>query len=893
MSAPALERLRSALGDRYAIDRELGSGAMATVYLARDVKHHRDVAVKVLRPELAAALGAERFLREVDVLAQLHHPHILPLFDSGQADGCLYYVMPAVEGKSLRDRLARDGQLPVDEALQIAREVAAALDHAHRRHVIHRDIKPENVLLQDGQALVADFGIALAVSAADGQRMTGTGLSIGTPSYMSPEQAAGDRKVDARSDVYSLAALLYEMLAGEPPHTGHNAQAVLAKIMTEPARPVRGLRDTVPPHVEATLQKALAKAPADRFPSTAEFARALAEPGFLAPQARRSARRWPAAASIGGWSVLAAVLLIGSWAWYRSRSIPNAESSAVRRWSIVLPDSAPLAFVGTATLGVGRTSLAISPDGTRLVYVAQRGTATQLYLRELHKLDAAPLPGTVGASHPFFSPDGQWIGFFVGRELKKVSLRGDQPVTLAALVEPFGATWAVRDRILVVDRQGNRLAWVPSGGGTPQPIERKIEIRVFSPSVVAGAEWILHGSTDGVLYLHSLATGWPYAVTRGGVVRRDSANLDALLYGANPRYLSSGHIAYFSGDGTLMALPFDISRRRALGPPAPILEGIRLETEAGDAQLTVSQSGTLVYAPGESGRLSQFVWVDHAGGRIDTLPWPRAAYGGFDLSPDGQQILVRIRSASSRGELWTLDTSGGVRARIPTQGILIGSPRWWPDGAHVLYYELRLDGSRPAITFRQSLGNPAERDTLPLGVLEATPDGRHLIRFERGALWLVSIEQPDQRVQLTMSGRGGAPAVSPDGRWLAYMDLEDPSGATEVYATRVGHPGERHKISAAGGEEPVWTPDGKTVIYRDRQEWWAVDVSTTGAFRAGRPRVLFRGPFLQVPGASHDISPDGRRQLALLGPSGETTNRLVAVTNWFAEVVRLANPKGN
>jgi serine/threonine-protein kinase len=897
MSAPALEHLRAALGDRYTIERELGSGAMATVYLARDVKHHRDVAVKVLHAELAAAVGTERFLREVDVLAHLHHPHILPLFDSGQADGCLFYVMPRVEGESLRDRLRRERQLPVDEALQITREVAAALDHAHRRHVIHRDIKPANILLQDGQALVADFGIALAASADSGDRMTATGLSVGTPWYMSPEQAAGDRNLDARSDVYSLAALLYEMLTGDPPHTGRDAQVVLAKVLMEPVGPVRAIRPTVPPHVEAALQKALAKLPADRFSSTAAFARALVEPDvraeIAAPQGRRGLHGWPAVAVGGGWLVVVVAILIGGFVSWNSGTTLNSDSSAVRRWSIVLADSAPLAFVGTATLGVGRTSLAISPDGARLVYVAQRGTTTQLYLQELDRLEATPLPGTVGASQPFFSPDGQWVGFFVGPALKKVSLRGDQPVTLAAVTEPYGAAWAPDGRILVLERQGNGLAWVPSSGGAPEPIKRHIDIRVFGPHFVAGGEWILHGSIDGVLYLHSLETGWPYAITRDGVVRRDSADVDALLYGANPRFLESGHLAYFSGDGTLMALPFDISRRRVLGPPAPILEDIRLEAEAGDAQLAVSQDGMLVYASGESARLGEFVWVDHAGGRIDTLPWPRAAYGGFDLSPDGRQIVVRTRSASSGSELWVLDVDGGRRARVPTQGILRGSPQWWPDGASVVYYEFPADGGRVGVvTVRQSLGNPAERDTLPLGTLGPAGDGRHLIQFERGLLWLVSDNQPERGVQLTVSGRAGPPVLSPDGRWLAYVDIDDPGGESEVYAARVGRPGERYKLSAVGGEEPVWAPGGRTVIYRDRQEWLAVDVSTTGAFRAGRPRVLFRGPFLQVPGMSHAVSRDGGRQLVLMGPAEETTNRLVVVTNWFAEVERLA-PPGN
>jgi serine/threonine-protein kinase len=257
-------RLTTAIADRYRIERELGAGGMATVYLAHDVKHERKVALKVLRPELAAVIGAERFLAEIKVTANLQHPHILPLHDSGEADTFLYYVMPFVEGETLRDKIDREKQLGVEEALEITRSVAAALDYAHRQEVIHRDIKPENILLHDGQALVADFGIALALSHAGGARLTETGLSIGTPHYMSPEQAMGDRELDARSDVYSLGAMLYEMLAGDPPYTGSTAQAIVAKVITEKAPSVTVHRDTVPAHVAASIEKSLAKLPSTR-----------------------------------------------------------------------------------------------------------------------------------------------------------------------------------------------------------------------------------------------------------------------------------------------------------------------------------------------------------------------------------------------------------------------------------------------------------------------------------------------------------------------------------------------------------------------------------------------------------------------------------------------------
>src|SRR4051812_47824864 len=275
-----LGRLQSALADRYRLDREAGAGGMATVYLAQDIRHDRPVAVKVLRPELAAVIGAERFLAEIKLTANLQHPHILPLFDSGEADGLLYYVMPYVEGETIREKLNRETQFAVDEAVRIAREVADALDYAHRHGVIHRDIKPENLLLHDGRAMVMDFGIALAVSAAAGGRMTETGLSLGTPHYMSPEQATADKEITPRSDIYSLASVLYEMLAGQPPHIGGAAQQVIMKIITEQAAPVNTMRKNVPANVVAAISRALEKLPADRFENAKAFSDALANGAF-------------------------------------------------------------------------------------------------------------------------------------------------------------------------------------------------------------------------------------------------------------------------------------------------------------------------------------------------------------------------------------------------------------------------------------------------------------------------------------------------------------------------------------------------------------------------------------------------------------------------------------
>src|SRR5687767_13540837 len=331
-----LDRLTSVLAERYSFEREIGVGGMATVYLARDLRHDRLVALKLLRPELGAVIGADRFLAEIKLTANLQHPHILPLFDSGAVEGLLYYVMPYVEGVSVRERLNREKQLSIAESVRIATEVASALDYAHRRGIIHRDIKPENILLHDGQALVADFGIALAVSTA-GTRMTETGMSLGTPHYMSPEQAMGEREITARSDVYALGAVTYEMLVGEPPFTGPTAQAIVARVLTGEPEPPSASRKTIPPHVEAAVLQALEKLPADRFASAADFAAALGNPGFTSARSTAGLRR-PAPAPVGArawlpWALfLAAIGFIG---FDQLRPRPVSPGAPVQRFDIL------------------------------------------------------------------------------------------------------------------------------------------------------------------------------------------------------------------------------------------------------------------------------------------------------------------------------------------------------------------------------------------------------------------------------------------------------------------------------------------------------------------------------------------------------------------------------
>src|SRR5688500_13943361 len=455
-----ITRLTSALADRYRMDREIGTGGMASVYLAHDNRADRDVAIKVLHPDLAAALGASRFLAEIRTTARLQHPHILPLLDSGEADGLLYYVMPFVTGETLRIRLEREHQLPLDDALRIANEVADSLSHAHGFGVIHRDIKSENILLQGGHALVADFGIALAVQSAGGQRMTQTGLSLGTPQYMSPEQAMGERAIDARTDIYSLGAVTYEMLVGEPPFTGPSVQAIVARLLTEGPRTITAQRKAVSESVEAAVLRALEKLPADRFATAAEFAAALASTSPVT-RATAVARRERSTRTVVRWSLpIMLGLALGATGWIvgRARAVP-----AAAMFDAALPDSAPLSpvsSVGSSGFGTATANLSIAPDGSFFVYTVQRGDSTTLWHRSLIDASAHPITGTAGGTTPRDSPDGTRPALLAGGRIMVVPLRGGEPRRLMDDEPPVTLEWVSPTRLLVLTADGYKLAWL-------------------------------------------------------------------------------------------------------------------------------------------------------------------------------------------------------------------------------------------------------------------------------------------------------------------------------------------------------------------------------------------------------------------------------------------------
>ncbi len=868
MTPERADRLTAALTGRYTIERELGQGGMATVYLARDLRHDRKVALKVLRPELAAVIGADRFLQEIRVTAGLQHPHILPLHDSGEIDHVLYYVMPYVEGESLRDRLKRERQLGIEDAVRIATEVAAALAYAHGRGVIHRDIKPENILLASGAAVVADFGIARAVTAAGGGRLTETGLSLGTPQYMSPEQATADRELDGRSDVYALGCVLYEMLTGEPPYTGPTTQSVIAKLLTEAPRPVLAGRPTVPPHVAAAVHKSLARLPADRFRGAAEFAEALVEGGktqwrngattpALPTPAYRS-RRAPLIAG-AGMLLLATALAL----WSLLRTPPEAPAPLVRS---VLKLPAGLR-VQTLLTGV---PLALSPDATTLVY----GGTQQLFVRRLDQLDPVQLPNTQYGSQPFFSPDGQHVGFVAEGSLKRVALSGSPAVTLCPAQGLSGATWGSRE--MIVFSAGGKLFQVPASGGTASPV-------VLADSAGGGIlrwpEFLPDGKRILVTagYVPSLATV---------IVELETGRVTPVPgAGTNARYIEPASLLSFGSDGSGMVMPFDWRRGQATGPATPMLEGMSMGLQ-GVAKFATSRNGWAVYVPTASSR-RRLALVDRRGAQT-ILAAEARPFSDPRFSPDGQQVAVTSLGPGGglAGDIWIFHLRQATLSRLTFEGRQ-QFPEWSPDGRRVIFAGLAGSG---AMHWIPSAGG--EMDSLHQspgalifeGIL--TRDQRTIVYRLGGIpgdLYYVrrdSLAAPHALVASPFDER--SPALSPNDRWLAYVSNE--TGRDEIYVRPFPGAGGRWLVSAAGGTEPRWRRDGLELFYRNADTLFAVQVRAQPEFVVGQRAALFTGDYLTNPRhATYDVHPNGNQFVFITGDPDDA-GELILVQNLLSTV---------
>ncbi len=875
------ERLSRALEARYRIERELGQGGMATVYLAHDLKHDRDVAIKVLHPDLGAALGSERFLSEIRTTARLQHPHILPLLDSGEADGLLYYVMPLVTGETLRARLDREQQLPIEDALQIAREVADALGYAHGLGVIHRDIKPGNILLQDGHASVADFGIALAVQTAGGQRMTQTGLSLGTPQYMSPEQAMGERAIDGRSDIYALGAVTYEMLAGEPPFTGPTVQAIVARLLSEEPRSLGAQRKSVPGQVEHAVRRALEKLPADRWTTAPEFAAALVSPGAATPaggvrypgahpRSWRDRLRDPVVLALGALTV--ASILFAGWA----RAGRSAEPAApVVRFSIPAAKSSSFGALGLNTLG-------ISADGKQLVYVGQGANGRQqLMLRPIDAVDARPVEGSGDGNSPVISPDGKWIAYTNGPGLFRVPVTGGRPQALKQVTGTFnGMSWSSTAGLVV---SGNTALYlVPETGGEPRVLTRadssRDELFQDAPAVVDAAGIVLYSSWGPAGIAGARIAVAPLA---GG----ETTILD--LLGTHPLGIVDGNLVYVTAGGALMAVPFDVAKRRTTGEPVQLASDLSVNSTSGLARAALSATGTLFYQSG-----SQVSRVVLAGvhGDIRALLDEPEEYGFPRLSPDAGRLAV-TRGNSGHRDIWVYELSSGIPTRLTTQGSTNERPEWTPDGKRVLFRSDRNQRGRSEIWWRPAdLSAPESllQGGARLDVYEAvfSPDGRYLVVQidTSGADLYYRALTGDTALKVIAATPAieSMPRVSPDGRWIAFVTNE--SGSNQVVVQPFPGPGGRTQVSGNGGTEPVWSRDGKRLFYRGDAKLMAATVRTEPAFAVVARDTVFadRYLFANNPHANYDVMPDGEH-FVMLESAGEGV--LTVVVN-FREALR-------
>jgi len=893
------ERLSAALEGRYHILRRVGEGGMAVVYLAEDLRHRRRIALKILRPELAASLGTQRFLREIEIAARLTHPSILPLLDSGDADGTLFYVMPFVEGESLRERLVREGPLPVDEAVKVAQRVAAALGYAHGLGVVHRDIKPENILLSGGEPVVTDFGIAKAVSEAGQTALTETGFAVGTAPYMSPEQSGGERQLDGRSDLYSLGCVLYEMLGGAPPFTGPTLHAITARKLAEPVPPLRTVRDTVPEALEQIVFRSLARLPADRFATGQQMAESLEafRIAMSTPSAPVPAAAIPAPDAgrgrlrrtlVGAGLVVVAAAAGWFFGGLRGRA-------ADLRLSVVTPP-------GTE-LYAWRSPIVLSPDGRTLVFVAGHDDSTRLYARALDAFDARVLPGTEGGDSPFFSPDGRWVGFFDrrGRALRKVALAGGSalPVVQDLSAQASTGVWGPGDTIYFVnwpDQQIRKVAAAggpvgqvtrgnPPGGWFRFPLAVLPDGRHLLVAVLGSAE--MGGRVDAV----SLETGEHAPLLSGTTYARPMGD-DRVLF------LPYGH-------SELAAVRFDPRALATRGDPVTVLDSVAVGVDGEMAYFDVARNGTFAYLPATRWRdpdaFPELEIVDADGAPVP-VTLPRGS--GPRFSPDGRRI-VHMGPGRNGPDIFVFDLERGVdRAITSHEGRgYEGWPAFSPDGRTVVYNADPEQRGFLVLRAVASDGSGSPRRLATDTVMHQQPftfaAGGSVLVYTEGPsgetgmdIWTVPMHGGEARPLMASAANESQPAVSPDGRWLAWMT--DASGRPEVMV-RPYPDGPAIAVSREGGIEPAWAPDGRRIYFRDvgGTEMMAVAFTPGSPPRVGEPVVLFHRQSVPcyVWCRSWDVSPDGRRFLMLkslegLTPTGywQVGREIRIVRHWDREV---------
>ena len=864
----------------YEIEAPIGAGGMGEVYKARDTRLDRTVAIKVLPEHVAADPDLkQRFEREAKTISSLNHPHICTLHDIGNQDGIDFLVMEYLDGETLAQRLEK-GALPLDQALQIAIEIADALDKAHRQGIVHRDLKPGNIMLTKVGAKLLDFGLAklrkpgtvgtegFSAATTQSEPATARGTVLGTLPYMAPEQVEG-KETDARTDIFAFGAVVYEMVTGKRAFEGETSASLIGAILKDNPRPVSASQPMSPLPLDRVVKKCLAKDPDRRWQTVHDLRDELTwitqsdeQVGVSTPTAAN--REQPSRAGARPW-IFAGIVAAGGL--------------VVALWGL-RPPPPPVGLAARFTVSLapaerlGASEVAVSRDGAQLAYIGVRDDERQLFIRDFTVAEARPVRDSIDAVYPFFSPDGEWIGFFAAGSLKKVSVGGGTPITLAEAPAPRGGSWNEDDVIVFAPLPRAGLSRVSADGATPEPVTvldvEEGETAHRQPRFLPGGKAVVFmaegTNRESRVIAQSLETGERHVLVE-----------DATY----PNYSSSGHLLYRQA-GATMAAPFDLARLARLEPGVPVLPD-----EA--TLLGLSDTGTLVYLADEvSQQARQLLWVTRDG-QEEPLGAPARNYNHPQLSPDGRRVAVGIDDAAGRN-IWLYD----IERETPLTPLTFGGgynwPVWTPDGVHVSYAS-NQPGTAWNIHWTRADGSGADEVLWAPALLQAprswAPDGQTLVFREVDPssghdIWLFTLDDNTSRPWLQTAAMEMHPAISPNGRWVAYVSNE--SGAQKVYVRPLSGSGQ-WQVSTDGGVEPVWSRDGRELFYWNGDRLYVVGIESGETFQHDTPPPLFerahrRGTFSQ----GYDVAPDGQRFL-IVTPEGQVAaSRLDVILNWHEEL---------
>jgi len=891
----------------------IGRGGMGVVYLARDTKLKRSVAIKTIPAALAADSTARtRFRREAELLASLNHPNIAVIYEIiEREDGAGYLVLEYVPGQTLAEQIAK-GPLKLQEALTIALQIAEAVAAAHEHDVIHRDLKPGNIkITPDGRVKVLDFGLAKAVGGEPSEKpvtVTQPGRVMGTPAYMSPEQARG-KPTDKRSDIWSFGCVLYEMLTGRIPFEGETVSDTLANILqTEPNW--QALPQDTPSNIRVLLRRCLEKDPRRRLrdvgDAVIEINETLRPPPTAPPTTtlpRLETATWTRLQTPVIIVVAAVVCILSAivalWDPWRTSSPPNSQ---LIRFPINLEQGESIASAAYGSPAAAGSLVALSPDGTRLAYVVHRGNTNHLCHRSLEEFKGETIPGTEDAYAPFFSPDGNWIGFCAEGKLKKVSLLGGAPQPICEAQLAGEGCWLEDDTIVFADGQKYGLWQVPASRGEPKQLtmtalsfqkERREHSHLY-PHILPegkGVLFTIFNPGQNLIAVFSFETG------------QSRTLIDR---GSCAHYVQTGHIVY-SLERDLYAVPFDLKTMKKTGPPLPVAEGV-MQGWYGTAHFSVSPNGSLVYVPGSTVQAAndRLVRADLTGEKVEALPFPLGGYQSPRISPDGESLLVVETEAEPIPHLWVFDLARGSKRRFTDERGDTYWGIWSPDGKQIVFNSSLGGATMDLYSKPADASAPEKRLTDGTDEFNLVPkswadDGKTLIITTKAVdpntgfdIEILPYEVASTRQPLINTRFNEFhPAISPSGRWLAYSS--DESGRAEIYIKPYPGPGGAIPVTTDGGMEPVWAPSEKELYYRDDNgdKLFKVSIVTEPTVQVGSPELLLERRFFGSVnwGRNYDMSPKG--DFFILIEEGETqpATQINVVLNWSEELKRLAPPR--